>query len=158
MPRQTIIRWWFIGLLPLLAAQFYFARRVSEPYPAIIFPGFTKVPVHQNYPYDYEYLRIVGHAGGDSVLLTLNDVLAPVPYKAKVFYPNMIEKMKELVSISDSSRHQELAWYIRQNLKNNANRTFERITLRWYQYRATSPRDTHPVRLASQQSINLTTP
>ena len=158
MPRQAIIRWWFIGLLPLLAVQFYFARRVSEPYPAIIFPGFTKVPEHQNYPYDYAYLRIVGHTSGDSVLLTLNDVLAPVPYKAKVFYPNMVDKMKELLSISDSSRRRVLAQYIRQNLKNTTNRTFERITLRWYRYRANSPRDTYPVQLSSQQFINLTTP
>ena len=145
-------------MLPLLAVQFYFARRVSEPYPAIIFPGFTKVPVHQNYPYDYEYLRIMGHTGRDSVLLTLNNVLAPVPYKAKVFYPTMVDKMKELLSTSDSSRRRGLAQYIRQNLKNTTNRTFERITFRWYQYRAASPRDTHPIRRSSQQSINLTAP
>ncbi len=155
MSRQAIIRWWFIGLLPLLAVQFYFARRVSEPYPAIIFPGFTKVPVHQSYPYDYEYLQVVGHTGTDSVLLTLNDVLAPVPYKAKVFYPTMADKMKELISASDSSRRQVLAQHIGQNLNNTTNRTFERITLRWYQYRAASPQEIRSVRLIDTISISL---
>ena len=155
MSRQAIIRWWFIGLLPLLAVQFYFARRVSEPYPAIIFPGFTKVPVHQSYPYDYEYLQVVGHTGTDSVLLTLNDVLAPVPYKAKVFYPTMVDKVKELTSSPSDSPRRALAQYIQKNLKNTTNRTFERITLRWYQNRAASPQETRSVRLIDTISISL---
>ncbi len=159
MSRQAIIRWWFIGLLPLLAVQFYFARRVSEPYPAIIFPGFTSVPVHQGYPYDYEHLRVIGYVGPDSVLLTLDDLLAPVPYKAKVFYPNVLERIKEALSSSPTQalgpNELALARHFRQNLYRATNREFDRVELRWYQNRATSPRDTHSVRLIDKRSISL---
>ena len=146
-------------MLPLLAIQFYFARRVSEPYPAIIFPGFTAVPTHQGYPYDYAYLRVVGYTGADSAQLTLDELLAPVPYKAKVFHPNLLEKVKELIPSSPNHApgpdEQALARHFRQNLYRATGRTFDRVELQWYQNRATSPRDTHSVRLTDTRSISL---
>lgn len=125
MTQKTVIRWCFIGLLLLLAAQFYFARRVSEPYPAVIFPGFTSVPVHQGYPYEYEHVQVVGYTATDSALLTLDEMLAPVPFKAKVFYPNMLRKIKEIVPTSPdhkpNANEQALVRYLQRNLRTSAN-------------------------------------
>ncbi len=159
MSQSAIARWWFIGLLPLLAAHFYFARRVSEPYPAIIFPGFTAVPPHQGYPYDYEHLRVVGYTDTDSIQLSVDVLLAPVPYKARVFYPNLLDRVREVVPSSPnhppSPDEQALALHFQQNLYRATHRSFNRVELQWYQNRATSPRDTHSVRLIDTRSISL---
>ena len=160
MPKVTRIRWWFIVLLPLLAAQFYFARRVSEPYPAIIFPSFSTVPVHQSYPYNYEQFQAIGYTATDSIFLTLDELLAPIPFKAKVFYPAMMAKIKEEIpppyaNKQVTSSERILTHYFQHNLQAVTSDSFERIELRWILYRADSPYQAYPLRLIDVRSVSL---
>ncbi|MGB3780139.1 MAG: hypothetical protein WA960_17380 [Tunicatimonas sp.] len=159
MSQNVRVRWWLIFLLPLLAAQFYFARRVSEPYPAIMFPPFTSVPIYQGYPYDYEYLQVTGYTATDSILLTLDELLGPVPFKAKVFYPHMVNKIKEVTSSCRnnhlSPNELALAHYLQYNLRVNTGSTFERLKFRWYLYRADSPYKARPLHQLNTRLISL---
>ena len=153
------MRWWFLALLPLLAAQFYFARRVSEPYPAIMFPGFTEVPDYQTYPYEYPQLSVVGYVGVDSFPLTFEQFLAPVPFQARVFYPIITNTLIALISsapgAAPNSDVLEITHYLQQNLENTTGRRFDRVAFRKYTYRAESLQSAYPVRLLEENIIAL---
>ena len=157
--RKSAIRFLFIMLLPLLAAQFYFARRYDEPYPAIIFPGFTSVPTHQTYPYTYQRLVIMAYSENDSVEVTMDDLFAPMPYKAKVFYVPMGNKIKSLPTFfpgaSPRPSEQELMRYFQTNVRSTTNLAIDRISFRWYQYRATSPFQTRKTDLIDEKTVYL---
>ena len=159
MNRKVIKRWWFLVLLPLLAAQFYFARRVSEHYPAIMFPGFTEVPEYQDYPFEYSQLSVVGYVGADSFPLAYEQFLAPVPFQAKVFYPIVTDTLVALISTAPgaapNSNVADLTHYLRQNLESTTGRTFDRIAFRRHTYRAESLQKAYPVRLLEEHVIAL---
>lgn len=138
MSRQSIYRLAFVGVLLGLIAQFFVAKKLEEPYPAIMFPGFGKVLPANNYPYPYERLRCYAYSSTDSIALTLNDLFSPFPEEA--LYIPMRRKLKKIsqtiTSTSGTAQERELLEYLRERTDALLGGEAQRLELAFYQYHA----------------------
>lgn len=128
----------FVGLLLGLFAQFFVAKILEEPYPAIMFPGFGQVPPAQPFPYPHERLHCWAYSLTDSVALTLDDLFAPFPETA--LYIPMRRKLKKISAIitptTGTKEERALLLYLQERADPLVQGSVQRLDLAFYQYHA----------------------
>ena len=157
MPSRTIVRWFFILLVPLLFGQLLIAKIYEEPYPAVMFPGFGQVPPAPWYPYPYERMVLYAYTDHDSVAMTLDELFAPFPETA-LFAPmrNRLRSMADTITPTQGAEDErELLHYLRQRVHQQLGEEVERVVLAFYQYEADQEGRVTPVGVIDRKVLYL---
>lgn len=155
MSRKVAIRWFFIGLVPLLFVQLLIAKRYEEPYPAVMFPGFGQVPPAPWFPYPFERLVVYAHTPTDSMTLTLEELFAPFPELTQL--PTLRSHLRRIADTLSATRdeeaEQELCLYLRDQARRQTGEDVQRLEFTFYQYRASREGDISYVGIARRKVL-----
>ena len=143
MTARTIIRLFFLALLPLLFIQLLVAKRYGEPYPAVMFPGFGQVmPADELYPYRFERMRVYAHTATDTLPVTLKELFAPFPdaYPEDALLAPLRNRLRDVADqlspTLGSPEERELLAYLRHQVRGQLGPNVVRLELAFYQYEA----------------------
>ena len=155
MHRRSIYRLVFVGLVIGLFAQFFIAKLLEEPYPAIVFPGFGEVPPADKYPYPFERLRWRAYSSTDSITLTLEDLFSPFPEEA--LYIPMRRRLKKINQIitptTGTAQEKELLRFLQKRAEALLRDKARRLELAFYQYQADRDGETRLVAITHRKQF-----
>lgn len=141
--KRQLIRAFFVALIPLLCIQSLFTRKYGEPFPSVRFPGFGSI-LSADYPFTFTSMNVAVFSKTDSTQMTLNELLAPTPQYAKVFFFNMSKELKQLPShiaynTSEESEREVLDFFRKKAYQNTPFDSLTKLELRWYQREVSAP-------------------
>lgn len=139
MPYKTTVRWFFIGLVPVLFIQLLVAKLYEEPYPAVMFPGFGQVPPPVQYPYSFERMVLHAYTPTDSVPLLLEELFTPFP--ELTLLPPLRSRLRfiadTITPAQGKEAEQELLYYLRNQVRQQIGDQVQRIEVAFYRCTAT---------------------
>ncbi|MFP4089490.1 MAG: hypothetical protein ACLFT3_04235 [Cyclobacteriaceae bacterium] len=158
LAHKKLVKFFFILIIPLLCVQLVFIKLYEEPFPSVRFPGFGII-YPSTYPQTYTGLRLALISGEDSAQYNLNELLAPTPQYAKVFFLPMARQLKKLPAHLDSrsagQKEKELMNYFQRKARENVGfSSLEQMELRWYRFTVEAPNTSPSLQLLEKKIIS----